>query len=68
MTLFEKISHLLEVVNMTPANVAVNLMPKTEEGDADTCLGSLIQALETVREERQRKKKHKESGKEKTKL
>ena len=43
-------------------------MRKTEEGDADTCLGSLIQALETVREERQRKKKHKESGKEKTKL
>ena len=29
-------------------------MRKTEEGDADTSLGSLIQALETVRKERQR--------------
>ena len=34
-------------------------MRKTEEGDADTCLGSLIQALETVRKERQREWKRK---------
>jgi hypothetical protein len=36
---------------MTPADVAENLMPKTEEGDAGTCLESLIQALEAVRVE-----------------
>ncbi|XP_075664224.1 AAA-ATPase At3g28610-like [Castanea sativa] len=49
--LFEKINHLLEEVNISPTDVAENLMPKTEVGDTDASLESLIQALETVREE-----------------
>ena len=36
---------------MTPADVAENLMPKTVGGDVDTSLGTLIQALETAKEE-----------------
>ncbi|KAK7860834.1 aaa-atpase [Quercus suber] len=50
--LFEKINHLLEEVNISPADVAENLMPKTEVGGTDASLESLIQALETVREEK----------------
>jgi hypothetical protein len=47
--LFKKISQLLEEVNMSPADVAENLIPKIEDGDAETCLESLIQALEERR-------------------
>nr|XP_023884701.1 AAA-ATPase ASD, mitochondrial-like [Quercus suber] len=50
--LFEKINHLFEEVNISPADVAENLMPKTEVGGTDASLESLIQALETVRDEK----------------
>ncbi|KAK7833489.1 aaa-atpase [Quercus suber] len=50
--LFEKINHLFEEVNISPADAAENLMPKTEVGGTDASLESLIQALETVREEK----------------
>ena len=50
--LFASIRRLLEETNMTPADVAENLMPKSVTGDpGTTCLESLIQALETAKEE-----------------
>ncbi|GKU97053.1 hypothetical protein SLEP1_g10236 [Rubroshorea leprosula] len=44
-SLFGDISRLLEETNMTPADVAENLMPKLEKDDPDTCLKNLIEAL-----------------------
>lgn len=49
--LFATISQLLEETNMTPADVAENLMPKSAEEDAETCLENLIKALERTKEE-----------------
>ncbi|KAK3013898.1 hypothetical protein RJ639_009426 [Escallonia herrerae] len=49
---FGKIRALLEKVDMKPADVAENLMPKSAEDDADACLGNLIRALEMAKEER----------------
>ncbi|CAK9180565.1 unnamed protein product [Ilex paraguariensis] len=49
--LFATISPLLEETNMTPADVAENLMPKSAEEDADTCLRNFIKALETSKKE-----------------
>lgn len=48
---FETIGSLLEEISMTPADVAENLMPKTIKGDSETCLESLIQALEAAKKE-----------------
>ncbi|KAL4581675.1 hypothetical protein LXL04_006202 [Taraxacum kok-saghyz] len=50
--LFEKIRELLEEIEMTPADVAENLMPKTSPADAEGCLRSLIEALEKMKEEK----------------
>ncbi|KAL2330041.1 hypothetical protein Fmac_017622 [Flemingia macrophylla] len=44
--LFARIGSLLEMTNVTPADVAENLMPKCVNEDVETCLMSLIQALE----------------------
>lgn len=51
---------------MSPADVAENLMPKSDNStDADTCLACLIQALETLKaEESQGKESRKEETKE----
>ena len=49
--LFATIDRLLEETNMTPADVAQNLMPKSLIEDAEICLKSLIEALETVKPE-----------------
>ncbi|KAK2998861.1 hypothetical protein RJ639_023001 [Escallonia herrerae] len=49
---FDKIRELLEEVDMTPADVEENSMPKSAEDDADACLGNLIRALEMAKEER----------------
>ncbi|KAF3443173.1 hypothetical protein FNV43_RR12854 [Rhamnella rubrinervis] len=49
--LFEKIKCLLEETDMTPADVAENLMPKSVTEDAETCLKKLIEALELAKEE-----------------
>ncbi|KAJ0042164.1 hypothetical protein Pint_19342 [Pistacia integerrima] len=37
--------------NMIPADVAENLMPKSDEDDAETCLKNLIEALKEAKEE-----------------
>ncbi|KAH7846188.1 hypothetical protein Vadar_010900 [Vaccinium darrowii] len=48
--LFETIRKLLEESNMTPADVAESLMPKTLTRDVETCLQNLIQALTNAKE------------------
>ncbi|RHN49967.1 putative ATPase, AAA-type, core, P-loop containing nucleoside triphosphate hydrolase [Medicago truncatula] len=57
--LFPIIEKLLEKTNMTPADVAENLMPKSIDEDFETCLKSLIQSLENA------KKKDEEEAKKK---
>ncbi|KAI3692173.1 hypothetical protein L6452_31982 [Arctium lappa] len=49
--LFTTISRLLEETNMTPADVAENLMPKSDEENAESCLNNLIKSLEDAKEE-----------------
>jgi chaperone BCS1 len=48
--LFGRISELLLETNMSPADVAEYLMPKTASGDPTFSFESLIQALETAKE------------------
>lgn len=50
--LFSRIEELLGEARMTPADVAEHLMPKTASGDPQGCLESLIQALESAKEDR----------------
>lgn len=54
--LFDRIKVLLGEVEMTPADVAENLMPKTSPTDQVGCLRSLIEALEKAKEDDVRKK------------
>ncbi|KAF2316216.1 hypothetical protein GH714_041557 [Hevea brasiliensis] len=49
--LFAIIGQLLEETKMSPADVAENLMPKSDDEDEETCLKKLIAALETIEEE-----------------
>ncbi|KAL8231549.1 hypothetical protein R6Q57_001327 [Mikania cordata] len=65
--LFETIRGLLEETQMTPADVAENLMPKTSPADPEGCLKSLIGALETAKEEAAaaQKKSEEEEGRKK---
>ncbi|KAK7340481.1 hypothetical protein VNO77_21185 [Canavalia gladiata] len=44
--LFPSVEGLLKETNMTPADVAENIMPKSKSDDVETCLNKLIQALE----------------------
>ncbi|KAD6453706.1 hypothetical protein E3N88_08412 [Mikania micrantha] len=48
---FATIGRLLEETNMTPADVAENLMPKSAEEDAESCLNGLIKSLENAKQE-----------------
>ncbi|KAL6623687.1 hypothetical protein ACP70R_033566 [Stipagrostis hirtigluma subsp. patula] len=48
--LFGDIRRLLEEVEMTPADVAENLMPRSKKKDADACLGKLVKALKEAKE------------------
>ncbi|KAK0588333.1 hypothetical protein LWI29_038206 [Acer saccharum] len=54
--MFDTIQRLMEETNMTPADVAENLMPKSPSDDVDKCLSSLIQALQETKEEAEKKK------------
>ena len=49
--LFAEVGYQLAETNMTPADVAENLMPKSDEDDAETCLKNLIEALKVAKEE-----------------
>ncbi|MFQ6667022.1 hypothetical protein Gotur_033180 [Gossypium turneri] len=59
--LFGEIGNLLEETDMTPADVAENLMLKSDDDDDDdddeveTCLKNLIEALKTAKEEASKK-------------
>lgn len=53
--LFGTICELLKEINITPADVAEHLMPKTASGDAEIYLKSLIQALQLAKEEAREK-------------
>ncbi|GJM95033.1 hypothetical protein PR202_ga11726 [Eleusine coracana subsp. coracana] len=51
--LFPEIRQLLEETDMTPADVAENLMPmsKKKKKDADACLAALVEALKKAKED-----------------
>ncbi|CAL9248255.1 unnamed protein product, partial [Arabidopsis halleri] len=60
--LYGEIGRLLEEVDVSPADVAENLMPKSDEDDVDICLRRLVKSLEEekkkkVEKEAMRKKK-----------
>ncbi|GMN73203.1 hypothetical protein TIFTF001_055761 [Ficus carica] len=40
---------------MSPADVAENLMPKSDDEDADMCLKNLVEALEKAKEDAKKK-------------
>jgi ATP-dependent 26S proteasome regulatory subunit len=44
--LFDAVESLLRDANMTPADVAENLTPKSVDDDADSCLAGLVEELE----------------------
>ncbi|KAK2647588.1 hypothetical protein Ddye_015077 [Dipteronia dyeriana] len=54
--LYAQIGSLLGETNMTPADVAENLMPKSDEEGVETFLNTLIEALEDAKKEEARKK------------
>ncbi|KAI3450962.1 hypothetical protein Pfo_007627 [Paulownia fortunei] len=61
--LFPAIRRLLEETNMTPADVAENLMPKSFGEDGESCLMRLIKALEEAKEEARVKAEEEEKQK-----
>ncbi|KAI3926551.1 hypothetical protein MKX01_011447 [Papaver californicum] len=61
--LFKPIKRLIDETQMTPADVAENLMPKTINGDPEICLNNLIQGLEKAKQDA--KLKAEEEAKEK---
>ncbi|KAJ4900938.1 P-loop containing nucleoside triphosphate hydrolases superfamily protein [Raphanus sativus] len=48
--LYGEIERLVEEIDMSPADVAENLMPKSDEEDAEICLKRLLKSLEEERE------------------
>ncbi|KAK4777107.1 hypothetical protein SAY86_005795 [Trapa natans] len=58
--LFDEIEAMLKETNMAPADVAENLMPKSREETPETCLRSLIEAIEEAKEEAKKKKAEEE--------
>ncbi|KAK4270945.1 hypothetical protein QN277_019709 [Acacia crassicarpa] len=61
--LYPRIEELFQETQMTPADVAENLTPKSVEEEAETCFERLIEALETAKLEA--KKKAEEEAKKK---
>ncbi|XVE57038.1 hypothetical protein DITRI_Ditri04bG0059500 [Diplodiscus trichospermus] len=53
--MFDTVEGLMKEINITPADVAENLMPKSLLDNAENCLSSLIQALEEAKEEAAKK-------------
>ncbi|PON59450.1 Spastin [Parasponia andersonii] len=58
--LFTTIERLLGETDITPADVAENLMPKSDDEDADVCLKNLVEAIEKAKEDAIRKKAEEE--------
>ncbi|XP_052188493.1 AAA-ATPase ASD, mitochondrial-like [Diospyros lotus] len=65
--LFPTVCRLLEETDMTPADVAENLMPKSREENAATCLENLIKELEMAKEKARRKAEEEEEEEEEKK-
>jgi chaperone BCS1 len=63
--LFGPIEQLLGEVEMTPADVAENLMPKSDDEATEDTLNSLIKALEIAKEDAKKKAEEDEKAKEK---
>uniref|UniRef100_A0A0D9XZB2 AAA+ ATPase domain-containing protein n=1 Tax=Leersia perrieri TaxID=77586 RepID=A0A0D9XZB2_9ORYZ len=57
--LFGEIRHLLEEVNISPADVAENLMPRSKRKDVDVCLERLVKALRDSKESKATSAKNK---------
>lgn len=57
--LFDEIGNLLEEINMSPCDVAENLMPKNDSRDAETCLKVLIEACKAEKEKSKMEDKNK---------
>lgn len=62
--LFEEIGGLLKEVSISPADVAENLMPKSDMDDADVSLKNLIQVLNGLKEQARKKAKEEARTKE----
>ncbi|KAK6261560.1 hypothetical protein QUC31_007376 [Theobroma cacao] len=60
--MFDTIHGLMKETNITPADVAENLMPKSPVDNAEKCLSSLIQALEEAKEEAANRNAEKEAA------
>jgi SpoVK/Ycf46/Vps4 family AAA+-type ATPase len=63
--LFGEIRQLFQETDMTPADVAENLMPmsKKKKADADACLAALVEALKKSKEDAAAKAKEEEEAK-----
>ncbi|CAJ2666201.1 unnamed protein product [Trifolium pratense] len=57
--LFPIIEKMIGEINITPADVAENLMPKSIGEDFETCLKNLIQSLENAKKKEEKKAKEK---------
>lgn len=64
-SLFGDVERLLAEIEMTPADVAEHLMPKSKDGDVDGCIKSLVAALEEAKEEAKKKEADEEKMEEK---
>ncbi|XP_049383450.1 AAA-ATPase ASD, mitochondrial-like isoform X1 [Solanum stenotomum] len=64
---FPEIHRLLGETNITPADVAESLMPKSSKENANTCLERLIKAIETAKVEAKLKAEEEKAEKEKEK-
>ncbi|KAH0696803.1 hypothetical protein KY290_014220 [Solanum tuberosum] len=62
---FPEIHRLLGETNITPADVAESLMPKSSKENADACLERLIKAIETAKVEAKLKAEEEKTEKEK---
>ncbi|KAK2631206.1 AAA-ATPase ASD, mitochondrial [Eucalyptus grandis] len=60
--LFARVRLLLKETEMTPADVAENLMPKLDDEDEDACLEGLIEALEKAKEDARKKSEEEEKA------
>ncbi|KAK2632972.1 hypothetical protein EUGRSUZ_L00790 [Eucalyptus grandis] len=61
--LFATVRQLLAETKMTPADVAENLMPKSDDEDEEACLEGFIEALEKAKEDARKKSEEEEEEK-----
>ncbi|CAL0299020.1 unnamed protein product [Lupinus luteus] len=61
-TLFPIIEKMLGETNVTPADVAENLMPKSIDEDSDSCFNDLIKSLEEAKNKAEEEAKEKVDG------